>query len=72
MLFDAFAANAFTWARFIAAVAVWGSGLEIEDEVLEHFSPFRTEHINRLGIFQLNIDKAPMDLEYNLVEKIKE
>lgn len=46
--------------------------IEIGNDILEHLSPFRTDHINRLGIFQLDIDKIPMELEYKLVKKTKE
>jgi TnpA family transposase len=47
-------------------------GLELSNDILEHLSPFRTEHINRLGVFQLDIEKTPMELEYKLVKKVKE
>lgn len=44
-------------------------GVEVRDEVLRHYSPFRTGHINRLGLFQMDVDRKPIDLEYELLKK---
>lgn len=44
------------------------AGIEIKNEFLEHLSPYRTAHINRLGIFQLDMDRQAVDLEYDLME----
>jgi hypothetical protein len=44
-------------------------GLEVKDELLRYLCPFRTEHINRLGIFLVDIDRDLMSLEYDLIEK---
>lgn len=44
-------------------------GTKISDKVLEYYSPYRIGHINRLGIFQLDTNKEPIDLEYELLKK---
>jgi TnpA family transposase len=44
-------------------------GIEIADEYLKYFSPFRTEHMNRLGIFQLDFDRMLAKPEYELLKK---
>ncbi len=42
-------------------------GIEIPDEVLAGISPYWTEHINRFGIFQLEMEKKVAEIEYDLV-----
>ena len=41
-------------------------GVEIPDEVLASISPYWTEHINRFGIFSLDMQKAIANIEYKL------
>lgn len=43
-------------------------GIEIPDEALPGISPYWTEHLNRFGMFQLDMEKAVSDIEYDLVE----
>ncbi len=42
-------------------------GIEIPDEMLAGISPYWTEHINRFGIFQLEMEKKIAEIEYDLV-----
>lgn len=44
-------------------------GIKIGDKILRHFSPYRVGHINRLGIFKLDANRKPIDLEYGLAKK---
>lgn len=41
-------------------------GLEIPDEILTGMSPYWTEHLNRFGIFSLDMDKIASEIEYDL------
>jgi len=41
-------------------------GEKISDEILTCFSPYRTDHINRLGIFSLDYKRDPGELIYKL------
>ena len=43
-------------------------GLAISDNVLAAYCPYRTEHINRRGIFPLNLNAETVELEYALIE----
>ena len=43
-------------------------GTKISGEILQHYSPYRVGHINRLGIFQLDTNKKPINLEYELLK----
>ena len=42
-------------------------GIEIPDEILASLSPYWREHLNRFGIFQLDMDKYRAEIEYDLV-----
>jgi len=42
-------------------------GIPVGDDVLAEYSPYRTEHINRYGVFSLNMNRETMTLEYDLV-----
>ncbi len=44
-----------------------GLGTEIPDEILSGISPYWTEHLNRFGVFQLDMQKMMADIEYDLV-----
>ena len=44
-----------------------GQGVAIPDEILAGISPYWTEHINRFGIFQLEMDKLSTEIEYDLL-----
>lgn len=44
-----------------------GLGTEIPDEILSGISPYWTEHFNRFGVFQLDMQKAMAEIEYDLV-----
>ena len=41
-------------------------GEDIPDEILARFSPYWTDHLNRLGIFDVNMDKEVVPIEYDL------
>lgn len=41
-------------------------GIEVPDELLKYMSPYRVEHINRLGYLALNMDKITEELEYDI------
>lgn len=41
-------------------------GIEIPDEILSGISPYWTEHFNRFGVFQLDMEKAAAEIEYDL------
>jgi TnpA family transposase len=43
-------------------------GIKITDEILNKHSPFRTDHINRLGVFSLSETRENMPLEYVLAK----
>lgn len=43
-----------------------GQGIKIPDEILSEISPYWTEHLNRFGIFQLDMKKIIVDIEYRL------
>jgi hypothetical protein len=48
-------------------------GIEIPNEVLTGMSPYWTEHLNRFGMFQLDMENAVSEIEYDLVEtKVEE
>lgn len=42
-------------------------GIDIPDEILASLSPYWTEHFNRFGIFQLDMDYNKTEIEYDLV-----
>ena len=42
-------------------------GIEIPNEILAGMSPYWTEHLNRFGMFQLDMQKMMADIEYDLV-----
>lgn len=42
-------------------------GMEIPDQVLSGFSPYWRDHINRFGIFALNMNKKNDSIDYNLI-----
>lgn len=43
-------------------------GIEIPNEILTGMSPYWTEHLNRFGMFQLDMENAVSEIEYDLVE----
>ncbi|MCK4870523.1 MAG: Tn3 family transposase [Gammaproteobacteria bacterium] len=44
-----------------------GQGMAIPDEILAGISPYWTEHLNRFGTFQLDMQKIVEEIEYDLV-----
>ena len=44
-------------------------GREVDEHILRELSPYRTDHINRFGVFPLSMDRETIDLEYKLVKK---
>ena len=40
--------------------------MEIPNEVLTGFSPYWRDHINRFGMFTLDMEKASEVIDYNL------
>ena len=44
-----------------------GQGIEIPNEILSGISPYWTEHLNRFGLFQLDMQKMMAEIEYDLV-----
>ena len=42
------------------------NGIEIPDEILAGISPYWTEHLNRFGMFQLDMEKTVAEIEYDL------
>src|SRR3990172_5325162 len=42
-------------------------GLEIAAEILTGLSPYWTEHLNRFGVFQLDMQKIMSEIEYDLI-----
>ncbi len=43
-------------------------GIEIPNEILAGISPYWTEHLNRFGLFQLDMENVVSEIEYDLVE----
>jgi len=43
-------------------------GVEIPDEILSGISPYWTEHLNRFGMFELDMQKATAEIEYDLID----
>jgi TnpA family transposase len=41
-------------------------GIDIPIEILSGIAPYWTEHINRFGMFNLNMEKTMADVEYDL------
>lgn len=41
-------------------------GIEIPDEILTGIAPYWTEHLNRFGMFQLDMGKTAAEIEYDL------
>ena len=41
-------------------------GMEIPDEMLSGMSPYWTKHLNRFGMFQLDMEKISAEIEYDL------
>lgn len=41
-------------------------GVEIPDEILAGMSPYWREHLNRFGMFQLDMEKTASEIEYDL------
>lgn len=41
-------------------------GIEIPNEILAGMSPYWTEHLNRFGMFQLDMEKIASEIEYDL------
>ncbi len=44
-----------------------GEGVEISDEVLSGFSPYWRDHLNRFGVFSMDMDKTEASIEYELL-----
>ena len=42
-------------------------GIIIPDKVLENFSPYWTEHINRFGTFLLDTKRVTTEMDYHLI-----
>ena len=42
-------------------------GIEIPDELLSKFSPYWNEHLNRFGVFQLDMQNVMSEIEYDLL-----
>ena len=42
-------------------------GIEIADEILSAISPYWREHLNRFGIFPLDMEKTAPEIEYDLI-----
>ena len=40
--------------------------MNIPNEIVAGFAPYWTEHINRFGIFQVEMDKTRAEVEYDL------
>jgi len=45
-------------------------GHPLNPECLARLSPYRTEHINRLGTFELNLARDTEPLSFELIKKI--
>ena len=41
-------------------------GMEIPDEVLTGFSPYWRDHLNRFGVFTLDMDRNTAEIDYEL------
>lgn len=41
-------------------------GVEIPNEILGGMSPYWTEHLNRFGMYQLDMEKIASEIEYDL------
>lgn len=41
-------------------------GIDVPDEILAGFAPYWTDHLNRFGMFQLDMQKNRDEIEYNL------
>jgi hypothetical protein len=41
-------------------------GIEIPDEILAGIAPYWTEHLNRFGMFQLDMGEIAAEIEYDL------
>jgi hypothetical protein len=44
-----------------------GQDVEISNEILSGISPYWTEHLNRFGMFQLDMEKTAAEIEYDLI-----
>ncbi|MBS0351277.1 MAG: Tn3 family transposase, partial [Proteobacteria bacterium] len=44
-----------------------GEGIEIPDEILTYVAPYWTEHYNRYGLFQLNMGRNTVEIEYDFI-----
>jgi hypothetical protein len=44
-------------------------GIEVPAEILGGMSPYWREHINRLGVFRLDMNKNSAEIEYDLKGK---
>ena len=47
-------------------------GVEFPSKLLADFSPYWREHINRFGVFSLNMDKSSEKVDYNLCDLYSE
>jgi hypothetical protein len=45
-----------------------GQDIEITNEILAGISPYWTEHLNRFGMFQLDMEKSAAEIEYDLID----
>lgn len=45
-----------------------GQGIEIPNEILSGMSPYWTEHFNRFGVFQVDMEKRISEIEYDLID----
>lgn len=41
-------------------------GIDIPDEVLGGIAPYWREHLNRFGVFQVDMNKDKVEIEYDL------
>jgi len=41
-------------------------GVDLSAEVLSHLSPYLTSHVNRFGVYHLELDCQPSTIDYKL------
>ena len=47
-------------------------GYSVEPEAIAALSPYWTQHVNRFGVYDLNLDRCPPQIDYDepIIQKI--
>ncbi|MCR3758611.1 transposase [Clostridium felsineum] len=52
---------------FVQSTTAVDEGYELTESMLSSLSPYITQHINRFGKYELDIDRKPEEINYNVL-----